>query len=278
MRLQGKTAVVTGAASGFGAEIARSYAREGANVVIADINEEWGKEVAQEIEGMNSGAAVFQFADVSRKEDVEGMVKAAVDRFGRVDILVNNAGYTHWNMPLDQVPEEEFDRIFAVNVKSIYHGMNAVLPHFREQEQAGPNRGVVLNIASTAGVRPRPGLVFASPRRRDSPGEPQQKGRARPAHHFLQGGAGRDDCAKAGRDDKDHDRKAESDPADMGQGAAKAEIGPGRGQHQVVRPRRPCRQQGEGEQSQKGLGRHARFLREPAIARAAPAVKSASLI
>lgn len=160
MRLQGKTAVVTGAASGFGAEIARSYAREGANVVIADINEEWGKAVTQEIEGMNSGAAVFQFADVSRKEDVEGMVRTAVDRFGRVDILVNNAGYTHWNMPVDQVPEEEFDRIFAVNVKSIFHGMNAVLPYFREQEQAGPNKGVVLNIASTAGVRPRPGLVW----------------------------------------------------------------------------------------------------------------------
>lgn len=160
MRLQGKTAVVTGAASGFGAEIARSYAREGANVVIADINEDWGKQVAQEIEGINSGAAVFQLADVTQKNDVEAMVAAAVDRFGRVDILVNNAGYTHWNMPVDQVPEEEFDRIFAVNVKSIYYGMNAVLPHFRNQEQTGPNRGVVLNIASTAGVRPRPGLVW----------------------------------------------------------------------------------------------------------------------
>lgn len=160
MRLQGKTAVVTGAASGFGAEIARSYAREGANVVIADINEEWGKQVAQEIEGINSGNAVFQFADVSRKEDVEGMVDAAVERFGRIDILVNNAGYTHWNMPVDQVPEEEFDRIFAVNVKSIYFGMNAVLPHFRNQTKSGPNKGVVLNIASTAGVRPRPGLVW----------------------------------------------------------------------------------------------------------------------
>lgn len=160
MRLQGKTAVVTGAASGFGAEIARSYAREGANVVVADINEDWGKAVAQEIDGMNSGAAVFQRADVSRKEDVEGMVRTAVDRFGRVDILVNNAGYTHWNMPVDQVPEDEFDRIFAVNVKSIYHGINAVLPHFREQAQTGPNKGVVLNIASTAGVRPRPGLVW----------------------------------------------------------------------------------------------------------------------
>lgn len=160
MRLQGKTAVVTGAASGFGAEIARSFAREGANVVVADINEDWGKAVAKEIDGMNSGAGLFQHADVSRKEDVEGMIRVAVDRFGRVDILVNNAGYTHWNMPVDQVPEEEFDRIFAVNVKSIYFGMNAVLPHFRAQDQKGPNKGVVLNIASTAGVRPRPGLVW----------------------------------------------------------------------------------------------------------------------
>ena len=160
MRLQGKTAVVTGAASGFGAEIARSYAREGANVVIADINEDWGKQVAQEIEGINSGAAVFHLADVTQKEDVEAMVATAVDRVGRIDILVNHAGYTHWNMPVDQVPEEEFDRIFAVNVKSIYFGMNAVLPHFRKQKETGPNRGVVLNIASTAGVRPRPGLVW----------------------------------------------------------------------------------------------------------------------
>ena len=160
MRLQGKTAVITGAASGFGAEMARAFAREGANVVVADINQEWGRSVVEEIDGINSGAAIFSFADVSKKTDVDGMIQAAADHFGRIDILVNNAGYTHRNMPVDQVSEEEYDRIFAVNVKSVYHGVNAVLPHFRAQEQAGPNRGVVLNIASTAGVRPRPGLVW----------------------------------------------------------------------------------------------------------------------
>ena len=160
MRLQGKTAVVTGAASGFGAEMARAFAREGANVVVADINEELGQTVVAEIEGINSGTAVFSRADVTRKEDVEAMVATAVDRFGRVDILVNNAGYTHRNMPVDQVSEDEYDRIFAVNVKSVFHGVNAVLPIFRGQSADGPNRGVILNIASTAGVRPRPGLVW----------------------------------------------------------------------------------------------------------------------
>lgn len=160
MRLQGKTAIVTGGASGFGAEIARTFAREGANVLVADINEELGRTIVQEIDGMNSGAAALSVADVSQKDDVEGMIKAAADTFGRVDILVNNAGYTHWNMPVDQVPEQEYDRIFDVNVKSVFHGVNAVLPHFRQQEQIGPNRGVILNVASTAGVRPRPGLVW----------------------------------------------------------------------------------------------------------------------
>ena len=160
MRLQGKTAVITGAASGFGAEMARLFAREGANVLVADINEELGREVVREVEGINSGAASFQFADVSRKQDVEAMVAAAAERFGRVDILVNNAGYTHRNMPVDQVSEEEYDRIFSVNVKSVFHGVHAVLPVFRRQEPSGPNNGVILNIASTAGVRPRPGLVW----------------------------------------------------------------------------------------------------------------------
>lgn len=160
MRLQNKTAVVTGAASGFGAEIARSFAREGAHVIIADINEEWGKAVATEIEGINAGSGAFVRADVTRVEDVDAMCQAAVDRYGRIDILVNNAGYTHRNMPVLDVPEEEFDRIFAVNVKAIYHGVNAAVPRFLAQEQVGPNKGVILNIASTAGVRPRPGLVW----------------------------------------------------------------------------------------------------------------------
>jgi len=150
MRLQDKVAIVTGAASGFGEAMARRFVAEGAKVLIADINDELGAKVVGEL---GAGAA-YQHADVSQKADVDAMVAAAVDRFGRLDILVNNAGYTHRNMPMMEVSEEEFDRIFAVNVKGIFLGAKAAIPVFRKQ-----GNGVILNIASTAGVRPRPGLV-----------------------------------------------------------------------------------------------------------------------
>ena len=150
MRLQGKVAIVTGAASGFGEAMARRFVAEGAKVVVADINDEAGNAVAGEL-GDN---AAYQHADVSSKAGADAMVAAAVDRFGRLDILVNNAGYTHRNMPMMEVSEEEFDRIFAVNVKGIFLGAKAAIPVFR-----GQGNGVILNIASTAGVRPRPGLV-----------------------------------------------------------------------------------------------------------------------
>lgn len=160
MRLAGKTTVVTGAASGFGAEIARSFAREGANVVIADINISLGSQVAAEIEAANGGRACAITCDVTRKEDLQGAIDTAVEAYGRLDIVVNNAGFTHWNKPVDQVTEEEFDQIMAVNVKGIFHGVACALPQFRQQEQQGPNKGVILTIASTAGIRPRPGLVW----------------------------------------------------------------------------------------------------------------------
>ena len=152
MRLEGKVAVVTGAASGFGEAIARLYVAEGAKVVIADISDEAGEKVAADL-GDN---ACFVHADVSNKVDVEGMVGAAVSNFGKIDILVNNAGYTHWNMPMGEVDEEEYDRVMDVNVKGIFHGVRAAVPEFRKQG----NGGVILNVASTAGVRPRPGLVW----------------------------------------------------------------------------------------------------------------------
>jgi 3-oxoacyl-[acyl-carrier protein] reductase len=152
MRLEGKVAVVTGAASGFGESIARTYVANGAKVIIADISDEAGEKVAADL----GDSARFCHADVSSKADVEGMVQAAVDSFGKLDILVNNAGYTHWNMPMDEVPEEEFDRIMDVNVKGIFHGARAAVPQFRKQGSGG----VILNVASTAGVRPRPGLVW----------------------------------------------------------------------------------------------------------------------
>jgi len=151
-RLQDKVAVVTGAASGFGAEIARRYVAEGARVVVADIDDERGAEVADEL----GDAGVFVHTDVSNRDHVDGMTHTAVARFGRLDILVNNAGYTHVNMPFDEVTEEDYDRIFNVNVKGIFHGSRAAVPVFRQQGGGG----VILNVASTAGVRPRPGLVW----------------------------------------------------------------------------------------------------------------------
>jgi 3-oxoacyl-[acyl-carrier protein] reductase len=151
MRLENKIALVTGAGSGFGEGIARTFAREGAKVVIADINEKAAQEVAAAI-GRNAIAAR---TDVSRRADVEAAVQATLDAFGGLDILVNNAGINFSRAPLTEMTEEQFDRIFAVNVKSIYLFAQAVVPHFRKT-----GGGVIINIGSTAGLRPRPGLTW----------------------------------------------------------------------------------------------------------------------
>lgn len=150
-RMDGKTALITGAGSGFGEGIARKFVEEGARVIVADIDDDAGARVA----GSLGESARFVHADVSRDADMAAAVDAAADRFGRLDILVNNAGYTHRNAPMLEVTEAEFDRIYAVNVKSIYLGAVHAVPLFRRQ-----GGGVILNIASTAGVRPRPGLTW----------------------------------------------------------------------------------------------------------------------
>lgn len=154
MRLQGKVAIVTGAGSGFGEGIARTFAREGAAVVVNDLNREAGERVAADIAGAG-GRAAFMYGDVSREDDHVTLLGEAVTRFGQLDIVVNNAGTTHRNKPLLEVTEAEFDRVYAVNVKSIFWSARAVIPYF--QQRGG---GVMINIASTAGVRPRPGLVW----------------------------------------------------------------------------------------------------------------------
>jgi 3-oxoacyl-[acyl-carrier protein] reductase len=151
MRLANKIALVTGAGSGFGEGIARTFAREGAKVVIADINEKAARDVAAAI----GKDAVAVRTDVSRRADVEAAVKVAQGAFGGLDILVNNAGINFSRAPLTEVTEEQFDRIFAVNVKSIYLFAQAVVPHFRKV-----GGGVIVNIGSTAGLRPRPGLTW----------------------------------------------------------------------------------------------------------------------
>jgi len=155
MRLEGKTALVTGAGSGFGAGIARRFAEEGAHVLAVDIDAEAAARIAGEIDAAHQGAAMAFTADVSRAEDAEDMVMAAEDAFGGLDILVNNAGITHRNQPMLEVSEEEFDRVYAVNVKSVFLSAKAAVPGMRAR-----GGGVILNIASTAGVRPRPGLTW----------------------------------------------------------------------------------------------------------------------
>lgn len=151
MRLSGLVAIVTGGASGFGRGIADTFAREGAKVAIVDINEAGARAVASSI----GPDAIGIRADVTIRADVEAMVAETEQAFGRVDILVNNAGFTHRNQSLLTVTEDEFDRIYAVNVKAIYLSTLAVTPVF---ERAGG--GVIINTASTAGVRPRPGLTW----------------------------------------------------------------------------------------------------------------------
>jgi len=154
MRLQGKTAIVTGGAQGFGEGIAWRFAEEGASVLVADIQAEGAERTAAAINARFQGAARAFGADVAQGADVQAMVDAAVDAFGGLDIVVNNAGTTHRNKPLTEVTGDEFDRIFAVNVKAIFHAAKAAVPVLRAR-----GGGVILNVASTAGVRPRPGLT-----------------------------------------------------------------------------------------------------------------------
>ena len=151
MRLNNKIALVTGAGSGFGRGIAARFAEEGAKLVVADINEEAAKMVAGEI----GDSAIAVVADVSKNSDVEAMIQQTVAQWGRLDILVNNAGTTHRNKPMTEVTEEEFDRIFAVNVKSVFLTARHGVPLMKEQ-----GHGMILNVASTAGLRPRPGLAW----------------------------------------------------------------------------------------------------------------------
>jgi len=156
MRLADKVAVVTGAGSGFGAGIAARFAEEGARIVAADINGDGAAEIVEEIRNAG-GTAVAVTADVSKGDEMAKIIAAAVDEFGGLDIVVNNAGTTHKNRPMLEVDESTYDHIFAVNVKSVYHSAIHAVPVFRRQ-----GRGSFINIASTAGIRPRPGLTWYS--------------------------------------------------------------------------------------------------------------------
>ena len=147
MRLQDKVAVVTGGASGFGAGIVRKFAEEGARVVVADLNVNGAHEIAAEVKGL--GIQV----DVADGASVAAMVDATLGAYGRLDILVNNAGTTHYPAPLEEVTEQDFDKVFAVNCKSVFLTAQNIVPVMKKQGQ-----GAILNVASTAGVSPRPRL------------------------------------------------------------------------------------------------------------------------
>ncbi|MDD0809127.1 SDR family oxidoreductase [Curvibacter sp. RS43] len=154
MRAQDKSVIVTGAGNGIGEGIAKRLAAEGAKVLVNDINEAGGQRVVAEIIAAGGQAAFFK-ADVTQSAQVKALVDEAVRLFGKLDAMVNNAGWTHRNRPALEVPEEEFDRCYAINVKSIYLATLHATPVFRAH-----GGGSFVNIASTAGVRPRPGLTW----------------------------------------------------------------------------------------------------------------------
>ncbi len=150
MRLDNKTALVTGAGSGIGKTIAEIFAREGARVALADIDFEAAKAAARAI----GNSAIALRCDVAKKAEFEAAVADTLAAFGALHILVNNAGTTHLNKPMLEISEDEYDRTFDVNVKGVFFGCQAVVPAFRKQ-----GGGVIINVGSTAGIRPRPGVA-----------------------------------------------------------------------------------------------------------------------
>jgi len=151
MRLQGKSALVTGGASGFGAEIVRQFVAEGAQVVILDLDGRGAERIARQC---GAPATAVQ-GDVTKRADIETAVRAATKASGRLDIVVNNAGWTYRNKPILEVTDEEFDRVYATNVKSIFLMTQVAVP-----VMIGQGGGCIINIGSTAGIRPRPGLTW----------------------------------------------------------------------------------------------------------------------
>ena len=154
MRVNNKSIIVTGSGGGIGEGIAKRLAAEGAKVIVNDIDQRAGETVVARILAAG-GSASFFAADVTKSEDVRALVAAAVQRYGTLDVMVNNAGWTHRNRPALEVSEDEFDKCYAVNVKSIYLATIHATPVFRAH-----GGGSFINIASTAGVRPRPGLTW----------------------------------------------------------------------------------------------------------------------
>ncbi|KXT17927.1 hypothetical protein AC579_5891 [Pseudocercospora musae] len=149
-RLEGKVAIVTGGAGGFGKGIAQKFKDEGAKVVIADFVEDVGKKTAEEI------GCDFHRTDVTKREDWESIKTFVDEKFGKLDVVINNAGTTYRNKPTAEVTDEDYDKVFTVNVRAIYLSTNVLVPYI----QSKGNGGSFVTIASTAGIRPRPGLTW----------------------------------------------------------------------------------------------------------------------
>ena len=147
MKLSGKTAVITGAASGFGKGIAEKFSQEGAKIILADLNNELVEQTAKNIN------QDWQHVDVANSNSMKSLSEYIIKKYGSIDIMVNNAGITHLPMPLEDLTEEEFDKVFAVNAKSVFFCGKYFVPHMKKSK-----KGSILNIASTAGLSPRPNL------------------------------------------------------------------------------------------------------------------------
>lgn len=156
MRLEKKVAIVTGGGSGFGEGISKRFAAEGCQVIVNDINVDGGERVVSEIKS-SGGQAAFVKGNVAVDADWASLLKATIDQFGHLNIVINNAGTTHRNKPMIEVTDEEFDLVYNVNVKGIYYSAKHIVPYFRKQ-----GGGNFVTIASTSGLRPRPGLVWYS--------------------------------------------------------------------------------------------------------------------
>jgi len=154
-RLTDQCAIVTGGASGFGAGIVRKFASEGASVMIVDINGDAARALAESLSGEYGAAVIGHQTDVSQAGDIQALADATLSAFGRVDIVVNNAGVTHAPSPLEEISEEDFDRVFSVNAKSVFLTAKYLVPLMKAQRS-----GVILNVASTGGVSPRPNLSW----------------------------------------------------------------------------------------------------------------------
>jgi NAD(P)-dependent dehydrogenase (short-subunit alcohol dehydrogenase family) len=151
MLLEGKVAVITGAASGIGLATARLFAQEGARLSLGDVDEKAGRRAAEEID-TNGGQADFVPTDVASGDDVNRLIDGAVERYGKLDIIFNNAGIS-MTKPILDTSEEDFDKLVAINFKGVFVGCKYAIPHLLEN----PDGGVILNMSSNGGLIGRPG-------------------------------------------------------------------------------------------------------------------------